>query len=464
MYEVYLDPEIRAGYQGIGFDNVSLANAYGNCGHFSATTGQFIQQYDSKSTPNYEDDPRWVNTVMSWAQYMYTHLHNIDAIDSMNLSYNFKVTPEQNAQLIPYVDMQVSEGGFSDLASGTGNSSVADWQTVFNYEQWVQSQGKSLFLGEYFEIHNTAQSYQNHDYPEHAIWTLANYLLLKEQHTYFTLTSNEEDPTLAYMLGSLGWIRPEYFAPIGSPINPVMAPDSQCGISLSANISDPTAPYCSQGVYMRDYSNGKALVNPDPTQSHTITIPPGYRDVATNNAEPTEITMKPQSALVFLGTPEITSVPTPPNNNSNETEGVAGGGGGGSSFTTSSPPVTTVSTAPAYIFSTNLTIGSTGPDVTALQNLLISEGYITISTPSGYFGALTQSAVIKFQAAHGVSATGYVGPLTRQVLNEQNSSQVTTSSVTSSEAQATLVAHLRSLLAMLIAELDALLAANPTSK
>lgn len=65
-----------------------------------------------------------------------------------------------------------------------------------------------------------------------------------------------------------------------------------------------------------------------------------------------------------------------------------------------------------------------GEDVRTLQQLLNDNGYTVASTGSGspenettYFGPATESAVIKFQIAHGISpAVGYVGPLTRAAL------------------------------------------------
>jgi peptidoglycan hydrolase-like protein with peptidoglycan-binding domain len=84
---------------------------------------------------------------------------------------------------------------------------------------------------------------------------------------------------------------------------------------------------------------------------------------------------------------------------------------------------TATPTAPAcYSFATNLTIGSRGDDVTALQKLLISKGYSlpTLQAgfyPYGYFGVETRSAVKKYQTSVGIEATGYVGVLTRASLN-----------------------------------------------
>ncbi|MEJ0053265.1 MAG: peptidoglycan-binding domain-containing protein [bacterium] len=73
--------------------------------------------------------------------------------------------------------------------------------------------------------------------------------------------------------------------------------------------------------------------------------------------------------------------------------------------------------ASAFNFSTDLTVGSTGDAVTALQETLIADIYLKIDAPTGYFGPMTLAAVKLWQAAHGVPATGYVGPLTRAALN-----------------------------------------------
>ena len=82
----------------------------------------------------------------------------------------------------------------------------------------------------------------------------------------------------------------------------------------------------------------------------------------------------------------------------------------------------TITSTPCYQFVTNLTIGSTGADVVALQKLLISKGFSLPSIQAGfaqygYFGVETQSAVKKYQASVGIEATGYLGVLTRASLN-----------------------------------------------
>ncbi|HMO79047.1 MAG TPA: peptidoglycan-binding domain-containing protein [Candidatus Paceibacterota bacterium] len=76
--------------------------------------------------------------------------------------------------------------------------------------------------------------------------------------------------------------------------------------------------------------------------------------------------------------------------------------------------------APAVAFTRDLTIGSTGSDVVALQDLLIARGHLVMpaGVSKGYFGTLTQQALAKMQAANGISpAAGFFGPITRNLVN-----------------------------------------------
>ena len=64
-----------------------------------------------------------------------------------------------------------------------------------------------------------------------------------------------------------------------------------------------------------------------------------------------------------------------------------------------------------------LTDSSTGGEVSGLQTFLNGQGYFPYQS-IGIFGPLTLQAVQSFQSAHGVSATGYVGPITRGKIQE----------------------------------------------
>ena len=84
--------------------------------------------------------------------------------------------------------------------------------------------------------------------------------------------------------------------------------------------------------------------------------------------------------------------------------------------------IASIAGAQSYTFNTNLTVGSTGADVVALQTWLMANGYSIPSVASGaaakgYFGAQTQKAVKAYQTAKGIPSTGFVGPLTRGALN-----------------------------------------------
>lgn len=69
-------------------------------------------------------------------------------------------------------------------------------------------------------------------------------------------------------------------------------------------------------------------------------------------------------------------------------------------------------------FTKDLTLGSKGADVSALQQVLISKGYLTaVSTPTGFFGQATKKAVMAWQKAAGISpVSGYFGPKSRAIL------------------------------------------------
>ena len=86
----------------------------------------------------------------------------------------------------------------------------------------------------------------------------------------------------------------------------------------------------------------------------------------------------------------------------------------------SMPPVSTMSTSTViskYTFDRNVKYKDENPDVLVLQQFLAKQGYLSV-TSNGYFGNATRAALIKFQSAHGLPASGFFGPLTRAVANQ----------------------------------------------
>jgi hypothetical protein len=93
-------------------------------------------------------------------------------------------------------------------------------------------------------------------------------------------------------------------------------------------------------------------------------------------------------------------------------------GSGGSSGQTINSGGGEVLGASTYNFTRDLHLGSTGDDVVALQQFLISSGYPISAGATGYFGLQTQAALAKFQSDHGITpALGYFGPITRALVN-----------------------------------------------
>lgn len=84
-----------------------------------------------------------------------------------------------------------------------------------------------------------------------------------------------------------------------------------------------------------------------------------------------------------------------------------------------STAATIIATSGRYIFSRYLYLGNSGEEVRQLQMKLKSLSYYTHSEITGYYGPLTQAAVIKFQQAKGLSPyPGWVGPGTMEALNK----------------------------------------------
>ncbi|MDE2057254.1 MAG: peptidoglycan-binding protein, partial [Patescibacteria group bacterium] len=88
---------------------------------------------------------------------------------------------------------------------------------------------------------------------------------------------------------------------------------------------------------------------------------------------------------------------------------------------------TTGSMSGSCSFTMDLHTGSSGAQVTCLQNALIAAGYSIPAGATGYFGAQTKTAVMAWQAKAGVTpAAGYFGSISRAAWNLGGSSSTGT--------------------------------------
>jgi hypothetical protein len=77
-----------------------------------------------------------------------------------------------------------------------------------------------------------------------------------------------------------------------------------------------------------------------------------------------------------------------------------------------------------YGFMKNVGIGSRGVDVKELQSFLNRTGYLVSNIGPGslgketdYFGLATKRALARFQKDNNIEGTGYLGPITRKLIN-----------------------------------------------
>lgn len=99
-------------------------------------------------------------------------------------------------------------------------------------------------------------------------------------------------------------------------------------------------------------------------------------------------------------------------------------------------PLNQSTTSPAFIFTSTLHIGMSGEEVSRLQEFLAQDREVyPEALVTGFFGPLTERAVMRFQAKNGIESLGVVGPITRARLNALMQSTLTlptsTSTVTS---------------------------------
>lgn len=99
----------------------------------------------------------------------------------------------------------------------------------------------------------------------------------------------------------------------------------------------------------------------------------------------------------------------------------------------------------AFAAGSLLKIGSSGSDVTALQQRLLTLGYMDYPNATGYFGAVTQTAVMRFQGYNGLGVDGVVGPATSSTLYSSAAKSLVLNIGSRGEAVSTLQGRLRDL-------------------
>jgi hypothetical protein len=251
--------------------------------------------------------------------------------------------------------------------------------------------------------------------------------------------------TLNHMLHYYVWPATTGYAGVGSctgvPLSNELSqssPPSACSFSgpageiyrLKANVATPSAcsgdpqsltiiqAFRNYGIILADNGiSGGLIGTPDARWSDSQLS--CLKNLTLSDFEPVNVSslmVDPDSAATLSSAssiPPITNIPPPLNNETTST------------IIITTTPTTTTTTAPNF-FTKNLAPGSTGTDVTALQDFLVKDGDYPQAIITGYYGSLTEAAVKTFQSKYGIvnygspSTTGYgtVGPKTRGKMNE----------------------------------------------
>jgi hypothetical protein len=136
-------------------------------------------------------------------------------------------------------------------------------------------------------------------------------------------------------------------------------------------------------------------------------------DAAGNRAEQVKRTVNVMLAQSFSGvipwlnhSPFIPQQTPPPTQGSGDNGGSSGSGG-------------EVAGAETFYFANDLRFGMSGNDVSELQKRFTAEGLFD-DEATGYFGMLTLKAAKAYQKKYGLPETGFVGPMTRAILNGES--------------------------------------------
>lgn len=173
-------------------------------------------------------------------------------------------------------DVVLDEWGFTYLGYGNGylTSSSAygssnPWLDEAQYVQKLTSEGKGVVLGS--QAPSSVVPDPSAPPPGFTQWILANYLLVKGTETYQSLVD-------APYGGPIYW-QPQYDTNVGSAVGLM---------------------YAASGVYMRQFTNALAIVNPSSAQSATITLPRG-RYFDTSGHRIFSLTLDAHSGVVLTG-------------------------------------------------------------------------------------------------------------------------------------------------------------------
>lgn len=254
--QTYAIPAIKHGYNAIAADNITLPNYNGACGVYK--NGQWVQLFNGEV-----EDPQWRVNVINWLKQMQQALHSLKQPLALIANFdpgNLSLSNLQVQQIAQYSDGLLDEGGFTNF--GKGPISDNNWVQRVQFMESVQKQQKPYYIIDEFPSVGNAEIQ----------WALASYLMGKEHLSSVYITDNSK-------YGAFKWYT-EYSAPIGIPQG-VM--------------------YKQQHVYLRNYSNGLSIVNPDAVGTFKVVLDTGkHYSYLDGHPVVQPVILPPHSGLILL--------------------------------------------------------------------------------------------------------------------------------------------------------------------
>ena len=250
------------GFNALFADLVYLGNYSFACGAYR--DGEWVQLFTGEP-----DDPAYIAAAIDWAGRMQQLLHSRP--DPRGFIPNCPFYPSYGdtdvAAFLANIDGVLDEEGFTGYGFSRLIVSADIWRNKIRNMTRIQDAGVAYYSMNYVDTIPPSE--------EEAQWVLGSFLMGKEHSAYILMTFSPE-------LGQYGphWPHlPEYDEDIGHP----------CGRMTS-----------TQNVYVRDYSKGLAVANPDPDNRYSFNLPAGsFRDIYGNPVD-TMLVLEPLTARVLL--------------------------------------------------------------------------------------------------------------------------------------------------------------------
>lgn len=256
------------GATGIAFDDFTFANFAARCGVYR--NGAWIPlRYPGL----WQRNAKYSTDMLTWLHAMRAALRRHFPTKTVTVNMNLLASGFTNlTEVAPYVDMVFDEGGFTSY--GAGNLSDSAWQREVDALEYLNSRGKA------FDVNGIVRAPSDADVaPAEINWVLANYLLVKGSHSYTYIYARGRRGVAGSPSGyGTFYDRPQYHVQIGQPTS---------------------SRFQSDGAELRCYSGGLVIVNPSGSQTDTVQVGNGYRDLFDRTFA--TATLPPSTAIVLVG-------------------------------------------------------------------------------------------------------------------------------------------------------------------